>query len=77
MFCKLAPDIITKVISVTKNEALSCNKTVGDIMHESGHQQHMLYHGVECRTNLTIYACKVPYLPADLVGTTFQVEILN
>jgi hypothetical protein len=77
LFCKVAPGIITKVVSVLKNEALDCNRTAEDRIHNSGHQQHSLFQGRECRTNLTIYTCKVPYLPAALASTTFQVEILN
>ena len=76
LFCKISEDIVTKVVSIRRNQNI-CDLNVNRKIHDSGQQQHLLFQGDECRTNFTVYQCRVPYLPASLAGHDSQVHILN
>ena len=79
LFCKIADDIVTKVIKVEHNTDPDCQKPVDfptdDVgsVHDSGHREHILFQPEVCRTNVTIYYCRVPYLDSVLNGQTYQV----
>ena len=76
LFCKISEDIVARAANIHRNHNI-CDLTVNRDIHDGGHQQRLLFQGDECRTNFTVYQCRVPYLPASLAGHDSQVHILN